>query len=86
MDHPDAKCVPMQRGARLVLRRSAPMQRGANFSILHGPSRAPCYAQAGRPKRYQISVFFTYFENEGHPGSGHQMDPEDQTKQNLSGK
>ena len=27
------KSIPMQRGARFVLRRSAPMQRGAHLSI-----------------------------------------------------
>ena len=86
MDHPDAKNVPMQRGARFVLRRSAPMQRGTHFSVLHVPSRAPCCAQAGHPKRYKTNAFFAYFEDEGHTGSGHHMDPEEQTNQNQSEK
>ena len=63
------KSVPMQRGARFVLRRSAPMQRGAIFSILYGTSRAPCYAQTGHPKRYKINVFLLILKMKGTLGA-----------------
>ena len=32
------------------------------------------------------SMLFAYFQNEGHAGSGHQMGPEEQNLQNMSGK
>ena len=63
------KSVPMQRGARFVLRRSAPMQRGAHFSILHVPSRAPCCAQAGHPKRYKTNAFLLILKMKGTLGA-----------------
>ena len=44
-DHEKAKSVPMQRGARPVLRRSAPMQRGARFSLLRVPLGGATWAQ-----------------------------------------
>ena len=59
----------MQRGARFVLRRSAPMQRGAHFSLLHVPSRAPCYAQAGRPKHYKTTAFLLILKMKGTLGA-----------------
>ena len=34
LDHENTKSIPMQRGARSVLRGSVPMQRGAHFLIL----------------------------------------------------
>ena len=40
-----AKSVPMQRGARFVLRRSVPMQRGARFSFFDVPMGAPAWPQ-----------------------------------------
>ena len=69
LDHPDAKNVPMQRGARFILRRSAAMQHGAHFLILHVPSRAQCCAQAGRPKRYKTNVFLLILTMNGAPGA-----------------
>ena len=59
----------MQRGARFVLHRSAPMQRGAHFSILHVPSRAPCCAQAGHPKRYKINDLLLILKMKGTLGA-----------------
>ena len=62
------------------------MQRGAHFAIFDVPCGAPCWAQRGRQKRYKTNVFFYDFPNEGHAGSGHQMDREEQYSQNMSGK
>ena len=64
--------------ALVFFRRSAPMQRGAHFVIFDVPCGAPCWAQRGHQKRYEIYVCFNDFPNEGHAGSGHQMHPEDQ--------
>ena len=62
------------------------MQRGARFAFFDVPFGARCWAQQGRQKRYKIIAFFAHFQNEGHAGSGHQMDPEEQHLQNMSGK
>ena len=80
------KSVPMQRGARFAFSRSAPMQGGVRFVILKVPLAVPCWVKSGRQKRYKFNVFFPYFQNEGHAGSGHQMGPEEQNLQNMSGK
>ena len=50
LDHENTKSVPMQRGARSVLRRSVPMQRGARFLILGLPFDGPTWTQPGRQK------------------------------------
>ena len=59
-------------------RKRVPMQRGAHFAFFDVPCRAPCWAQRGRQKPYEIHDFFYDFPNEGHIGSGHQMYPKDQ--------
>ena len=65
----------MQRGVRFVLHRSAPMQRGAHFSILDIPFRAPCWAQARRPKRFKINAFLLILKTKGAPGAATKWSP-----------
>ena len=59
----------MQRGARFLLRRSAPMQRGARFEIFDVPFGAPCWAQQGRQKRCKINAFLFIFKMNGTLGA-----------------
>ena len=65
----------MERGARFVLHRSAPMQRGAHFLILDVPFCALCWAQAGRPKRYKTNAFLPILKIKGVPGAATQWIP-----------
>ena len=80
LDHPDAKSVPRQRGARFVLRRSTPVQRGARFSILDIPFRAPCWAQAGRPKHDKINAFLLILKMKGAPGAATKWIPKSEIR------
>ena len=59
----------MQRGDRFVLHRSSPMQRGAQFLILHVPFRALCWAQAVRPKCCKINAFLLVLNVKGAMGA-----------------
>ena len=45
LDHENTKNVAMQRGARSVLRRSVPIQRGARFWIVGLPFDGPTWTQ-----------------------------------------
>ena len=57
----------MQRGARFVLHRSAPMQRGTHFWILDVPFRALCWAQAEHPRRCKITAVLLILKMKGVP-------------------
>ena len=61
------------------------MQRGTRFFIFDVPSGALCWAQRGRRKYCELNVFWFVYK-EGHVGSDHQMDPEEQNLQNMSRK
>ena len=45
------------------------MQRGAHFAIFDVPCGAPCWAQRGRQKRYEINVCLMIFQMKGTLGA-----------------
>ena len=45
------------------------MQRGARFAIFDVPFGAPCWAQRGRQKRYEINVCLLIFKMKGTLGA-----------------
>ena len=45
------------------------MQRGAHFAIFGVPCGAPCWAQRGRQKRYEINAFLMIFQMKGTLGA-----------------
>ena len=51
------------------------MQRGAHFLILDVPFRAPCWAQARRPKHCKINAFLLILKMKGAPGAATKWNP-----------